>query len=56
MFSQNFHYSGKMLKLEAIFLALCNSPIIVLHLYLTGISDVQCTGSFFVLLYTAVEL
>ena len=41
-----------MSKLEAIFLALCNSPIIALRLYLTGIFHVQCTGSFFILLYT----
>ena len=39
-----------MSNLEAIFLALCNSPIIELRLYLTGIFDVQCAGSFFILL------
>ena len=41
-----------MSKLEAIFLALYNSSIIALRLYVTGIFDVQCTGSFFILLYT----
>ena len=41
-----------MSKLEAIFLPLCNSIIIALCLYLTGVFDVQCTGSFFILLYT----
>ena len=43
-----------MSNLEVIFLALCNSPIIELRLYLTGIFDVQCTGSFFI--YYTVEL
>ena len=45
-----------MSKLEAIFLPPCNSPIIALGLYLTGIFDVHCTGSFFILLYTWVVI
>ena len=43
-------------KFEAIFLALCNSPIITLCLYLTWIFDVQSTGSFLILLYTWVVI
>ena len=40
-------------KLEAVFLAQCNSPIITLHLYLTETFDVQCTGKCF---YYALQL
>ena len=43
-------------KFEAIFLALCNSPIITLCLYLTWIFDVQSTGSFLILSYTWVVI
>ena len=43
-------------KLEAIFLALCNVPIIALCFYLTGIFGVQCTGSLSILLYTLVVI
>ena len=38
-----------MSKLEAILLALCKSPIIALYFFLTGVFDVQYTGSFFIL-------
>ena len=45
-------------KVRGNFLALCNSPIIALHLYLTGIPDVQCvkkliTFKFFLLIYVS---
>ena len=40
-----------MSKLEAILLALCKSPIIALYFFLTGVFDVQYTGSFFILVY-----
>ena len=45
-----------MSKLEAIFLALCNSPIIALRLHFTEIFDVQCTDSFFILWFTWVVI
>ena len=45
-----------MSKLEAILLALCKSPIIALHFFLTGVFDVQYTGSFFILLYPWVVI
>ena len=45
-----------MSKLETIFLALCNLPIIVLRLHVTGIFDDQCTRSFFILSYTRVVI
>ena len=45
-----------MSKLEAILLALCKSPIIALYFFLTGVFDVQYTGSFFILLYPWVVI
>ena len=45
-----------MSKLEAILLALCKSPIIALNFFLTGVFDVQYTGSFFILLYPWVVI
>ena len=43
-------------KLEAIFLALCNSPIIASRLHFTENFYVQCTGSFFILWFTWVVI
>ena len=40
------HFTSK-LKSLAILLALCNSPVMALRLYLVGIFEDQCTGSFF---------
>ena len=37
-----------MSKLETIFFALCNSPIIPFRLCITGIFDIECTGSIFI--------
>ena len=45
-----------MSKLEAILLALCKSLIIALYFFLTGVFDVQYTGSFFILLYPWVVI
>ena len=45
-----------MSKLETIFFALCNSPIIPFRLYITGIFDIECTGSIFISLCTWVVI
>ena len=39
------HFTSK-LKLLAILLALCNSAVMTVHLYLIGIYEDQSTGSF----------
>ena len=43
-------------KLVVIFLALSNSTILAMCFYVTGVFDVQCTGSFFILWYTWVVI
>ena len=47
---------NSLLKSDAIRFARCSSPVMALHLYLTRIFDLQCTGNFVDLLKTYIVI